>query len=284
MEPKKCLQCRAKPCEKSNEGDFDTCPYGIVFLNRNGIIEKKEPELLLSNISRNLRHELNPVLQTIIQKVSFLDNSLSTKEVVLDNPLSVVVGATVIIDIFIQMITGVHEFDYSIEASTIKKKVYLENRITHYFDIYSIIKDHERANNLSLVCNIDSKITYSIGCEFIDYILAVLIDNAWKYSVDNSVFTINIIQINDNRIDIELVNESKKIQNIESLFDLGFKATASSKGFGYGLYWAKTLELYYNHLTGQEDSDSKPLSISHEQIENGEKCFQKFIIKNILID
>ena len=60
---------------------------------------------------------------------------------------------------------------------------------------------------------------------------------------------------------------------------MGAKADENSKGFGYGLYWIKTLENSYNTL----HEDNK-LEITHEQIESKNNLsFQKFTIKNIIL-
>jgi hypothetical protein len=82
--------------------------------------------------------------------------------------------------------------------------------------------------------------------------MAVLIDNVWKYLIDNSIFTVNINSIDDEKCRIILTNQSKQLPDNLNIFDLGSKADVSSKGFGYGLYWAKLLEFKYNVINHTE--------------------------------
>ena len=46
--------------------------------------ETKEPKIPLSTIAKNLRHEINPILQSIIEQTTILDSNLSTKTIFLN--------------------------------------------------------------------------------------------------------------------------------------------------------------------------------------------------------
>lgn len=274
-----CHNCQAKPCRQTEDNTFDICQYGVSFVNRNGQVETKEPKIPLSTIAKNLRHEINPILQSIIEQTTILDSNLSTKTIFLDRPLSIIIGNTVILDNFIQMITGVHEF-HSTPSNISQKSYKLRDMISYYFTVYSIIKEEGRTEKLSINNLIDEKYFVEKYSDFIKYILVILIDNAWKYSTNNSTLTVNLVKINNDYYNIEIVNQSKKIPNGLNIFDMGIKVDENSKGFGYGLYWIKTLENSYNTLF--ENNNDIKLEIVHEQIlSKTNLSFQKFTIKNI---
>lgn len=180
-----CLSCSSRFCEKSEEGEFNICQYGVAYLKRNGVMETKEPAVPLSTISRNLRHEINPILQGIVELACELDENLSTRRIDPDNELSLIVGSTIVIDNFIQMITGVHEF-HSTPSNAAYKRKNLSSLIDFNFQTYRIIKENGRAKDLILENKVDKNIVIEKCSDFIEYIIAVLIDNAWKYSLDNS--------------------------------------------------------------------------------------------------
>lgn len=274
-----CHNCQAKLCRKTADQTFDIYQYGVSFLNRGGYIETKEPKIPLSTIAKNLRHEINPILQCIIEQTTILDSNLSTKTIFLTNPLSIIIGNTIILDNFIQMITGVHEF-HSTPSNISQKAIKLKDMINYYFTVYSIIKEESRAEKLSLNNLINEKYYVEKYSDFIKYIIVILIDNAWKYSIKNSTLTVNILKISNEYYNLEIINQSKRIPNDLNIFEMGVKADENSKGFGYGLYWIKTLESSYNTLF--ENNEENKLQIVHEQIPSKTNlAFQKFIIKNI---
>lgn len=274
-----CHNCYSKFCKQTEENTFDICQYGVSFVNRNGYIETKEPKIPLSTIAKNLRHEINPILQSIIEQATILDPKLSTKTIFLNNPLSIIIGNTVILDNFIQMITGVHEF-HSTPSNISQKPFNLKEIIDFYFNIYSIVKEEGRTENLKINNLITENFYVDKFSDFIKYIIVILIDNSWKYSNNNSVLTVNLIKIKEDYYNIEFVNQSKRIPQNLNLFEMGTKVDHTSKGFGYGLYWIKTLENSYNTLI--ENSDFEKLEIIHEQIgSDNNLSFQKFTIKNI---
>ena len=161
-----CHNCQAKPCKKTENDTFDICQYGVSFVNRNGFVETKEPKIPLSTIAKNLRHEINPILQSIIEQTTNLDCNLSTKTIFLNNPLSVIIGNTVILDNFIQMITGVHEF-HSTPSNISQKAFKLKDLINYYFTVYSIIKEEGRTEKLSINNLIDEKYLVEKYSDFI---------------------------------------------------------------------------------------------------------------------
>lgn len=281
-EPFTCLSCASKFCEKTELGTFDICQYGISFLNKPEKIIKKEPKVPISTIANNLRHEINPILQAIVQQASILDNTLSTKNINPENPLSLIVGSTVIIDNFIQMITGVHEF-HSSPINITSKKISLKAIIDSNYHSYGIVKEEGRTKHLKFNNYVTVNYFVRHCSDLIKYILAVLIDNAWKYSIDNSTLTVNINHIRDDLYRLKITNTSSSIPASIDIFELGAKVNKESKGFGYGLNWIKTLETNYNQslLEGKESE----FRISHNQItsHNG-LSFQEFILENLKIE
>lgn len=274
-----CFNCNSKFCKNTDDGTFEICQYGISFLNKNGRIEVREPKVPVSTIAKNLRHEINPILQTIIQEATIIDPTLSTKKIDLANPLSKIVGSAVILDNFIQMITGVHEFHSTPSVSS--KKINLYNLINNYFIIYSIIKEEGRTKNLDINNLIPKDIFITENSDYITYMVSILIDNAWKYSIDNSTFTVNIKRIENEYWEIKFTNKSKSIPNNIDIFSLGSKVEKESKGFGYGLNWIKDLEANYNERIEKEKFRFK---ISHNQLTpKRDHSFQEFVLNNVKI-
>jgi hypothetical protein len=277
-----CLSCSSKLCEKSENGTFDICQYGISYLNRNGNIETKEPKVPLSTIAQNLRHEINPILQSIIQQATILDPSLSTKYIDPTKPLSLIVGSTIVLDNFIQMITGVHEF-HSTPSNLTSKSIKLKSMIEVNYITYGIVKENGRTKNLILDNRIPDNYHISICSDFIKYTLAVLIDNAWKYSIDNTVLTVVIAKLDNGNHSLKLTNKSVIIPDDIDIFEMGSKVEPTSKGFGYGLSWLKTLEINYNELLRNE-SESEFKVYHNQKLEADGLATQEFILENIIID
>ncbi len=112
-----CIRCSHKLCEQAPHGTLDICDFGVAFYNRDGEIIKKEERVTLQHISQNLRHELHKILQLIVSDASRIDPSVSIKSIDLNSPASRIVGATVIIDQFIEKISGVNDFHPSGQRS-----------------------------------------------------------------------------------------------------------------------------------------------------------------------
>lgn len=275
-----CIRCPSKDCEKSKIETFDFCQYGVAFYNTGSIIKKKEESVTLRHISHNLRHELNKVLQTIVAEASLIDPNVSTKRIDLDNPASKIVGATVIIDQFIEMIAGVNEFHPSSHYSAnLDKKTNLIKILDKYSKVFSLIVNTRRSKNINFNFEVDKKTDITFASHIIEYIISIMIDNIWKYSIDGSTATVSSIKINTSDINLKFINISRPILDSEMIFEKGFQSRNDSEGFGYGLYWAQVLVQYYNELSKR---DSDLLELTHEQnlLEN-EQAKQTFIIRNL---
>ncbi len=109
-QPDECISCSHKSCRNTEPGTLDICDYGIAHFNDGGQIKKKKESVTMRHIAANLRHELDKVLQFIINEAVEIDGALSLKAIDTANPASRIVGATVILDNFIEMVSGVYDF------------------------------------------------------------------------------------------------------------------------------------------------------------------------------
>jgi len=275
-----CIRCPSKDCEKSEIDTFDFCQYGVAFYNTGSAIKKKEESVTLRHISHNLRHELHKVLQTIVAEASLIDPTVSTKRIELDKPASKIVGATVIIDQFIEMIAGVNEFHPSSHYSAnLDKKTNLLKVLDKYSKVFSLIVNTRRSKNINFNFDVHKKTNISFASHMIEYIISIMMDNIWKYSIDSSNATISAVESKNNDITLKFTNISKPIIDPEIIFEKGFQSKDESEGFGYGLYWAQILIQHYNELS-KRNSDFLEL-VHEQQIIDNEKAKQIFIIRNL---
>jgi K+-sensing histidine kinase KdpD len=275
-----CIRCPSKDCEKSEVDTFDFCQYGVAFYNTGSVIKKKEESVTLRHISHNLRHELNKVLQTIVAEASLIDPTVSTKKIELDKPASKIVGATVIIDQFIEMIAGVNEFHPSSHySSNLDKKSNLLKVLDKYSKVFSLIVNTRRSKNIKFHFDVNKKTNITFASHMIEYIISIMMDNIWKYSIDDSTATISTRANNSSDIELKFTNISKPITKAEMIFDKGFQTKSESEGFGYGLYWAQVLIQHYNELS-KRNSDFLEL-VHEQQVIDNEKAQQIFIIRNL---
>lgn len=279
-----CIRCPHKLCEKAASGTLDVCDFGVAFYNDNGNILKREEKVTLRHISQNLRHELNKILQIIISNASQIDPTVSIKKIDVENPASRIVGATVIIDQFIEMISGVNDFHPPREYSrNFTKEISLELLLNKYSKLHSLVQNTRRAKDLNIDISCPSRINISFGGNIVEYIISMFFDNMWKYSLSTTSPKVYVNKIDDNLISIEFINESLPINKCDCLFAKGYQENGASEGFGYGLFWAELLVSHYNELIGS-DSDTELLELHHEQIPiNEEKSEQRFSLKNIRI-
>lgn len=278
-ETETCNYCFSKFCKNSQDGDFDICQYGVSFVKINNEIFTREPKISVSTIAKNLRHEINPILHSIIEQTTKIDNTLSTKIIQLSNPLSLIIGNTVILDNFIQMITGIHDF-HSTSTNISSKKINVKDSIKYYYDVYSLIKEDGRTETLKLNSKIPNNFFIHELSDFIKYMFVIIIDNAWKYSKSNTELTINLNHKALNYYDLDFINVSSIIPSDFNLFKLGNKVLENSKGFGYGLYWIKMLAHSYNELLNSE-KEYKLEVIHNQEIIDKFTAVQKFTIKNL---
>ena len=208
----------------------------------------------MRHIAANLRHELNKILHYIISQANIVDDQVSIKRIDLNSPASRIVGATQIIDNFIELICGVYEFypDESVSSANSSTPINLRRTIDRLIDTYSLIKNVKRARELTIEISVPENITIERLPAVIEYLLAVLIDNVWKYSFEKASVSIKALIVDENLLNIEVRNPGKFIPLTANIFSKGYKLERSSEGFGFGLYWAKILCEHYNRASGRE--------------------------------
>lgn len=260
--PTLCLRCSSKPCEQYPIGELHFCEYDIAFIKLNETIVRKEALVPLRQISENLRHALNPVLNFIVGELNILEPNLSLRRLDLDKPVEKVLAATKIIDLFIQMISGVNEFRSSLGGIQQDSPRKLVSIINKYFKIYSILKSAHRNPNLKLNLIINDNIFLPLCPDIYEYLISILVDNAWKYSLPDTELKIEINIYENNHADILFINESTPFEADVDIFAKGQKAVKDSEGFGYGLFWARILIDYYNRLLNKH---SISLELKHLQ-------------------
>jgi K+-sensing histidine kinase KdpD len=250
----------------------------VAFIKLDEDILRKEALVPLRHISENLRHTLNPVLNVIVEELNIIEPNLSLRRIDLVNPVEKVLAATKIIDLFIQMISGVNEFMPSTTGVQEDQPRKLITIINKYYKIYSVLKSARRNPNLRLNALINENVFLHICPDIYEYLISILIDNAWKYSLPGSELRVEIDMKNDTSADLIFMNESRPFPSDVDIFGKGQKAIKNSEGLGYGLYWAKILIDYYNRLMHRH---SNPLDLQHNQVPMSDTLSkQHFIIVN----
>jgi hypothetical protein len=270
-----------KSCLQSNADSLDICEYGVAYYIKKEEVLRKEALVPLRYISYNLRHEINPILSVIVEEAGKIDKSISTRRIDLSNPASKIVGSTIILDHFIQMISGVNEFHPSgnYAPRPVRERI-LSALIKKYFDIHSIIKDPRRAYNLELHLNFDNNVIVSFSADIVEYLLSILIDNIWKYSATGTRVEISLFPKTDELADLIFQNISSPVPQDIDIFGKGVKLGEEAGGFGYGLYWANILIFHYNRLSGKEEE----LQLVHNQKNIGKALSkQEFILNNLIV-
>jgi hypothetical protein len=280
--PARCAQCSTKSCKQSQPKTLDICEYGVSYYNDGSIILRKEEVVTLRHISQNLRHEVNKVLQKILIDAEEVDSQVSVRSINMQSPASRIVGATVIIDQFIEMISGVNDFHPAKKYSgNLERRQNLLSIINKYRDVHSLIENTRRAKNLKFHIGCHASVDVSFASKIVEYIISIMIDNIWKYALPESdVFiSLNKSAKDPQYVDIEFRNSSRIILQPDVIFEKGHQQNSASEGFGYGLYWAKMLASHYNELSRRQVS---LFDITHSQnIVDPLIAEQIFIIRNL---
>lgn len=280
--PNTCLSCRLRPCERAPDGALDLCQYGVVFRVAGTDIVRREATLPIKHLAANLRHELNPILSFVVNELSSLDPTLSTRRIETDKGLGRVLGATLVLDDTIQMITGVYDMHLLSGPQNLRSDpVEVEQIVRTKFAIYSLIGGANRAKRLDLRFDgCGGGLRY--GVPLIEYVIAVLMDNAWKFSEDGASVSVAISRAGADLADMVVSNVSTPLNDDLDVFGLGVKGAVDSKGFGYGLHWAQLLVERYNE--GLADG-GPPLEIEHAQrvLEIG-RAIQAFSLRSLRVD
>ena len=278
--PAECLFCSNKTCEKINPNSIDICASGVAHFNDGKKIQRKSENVTLRHVAANLRHELHKVLQYIVSQADEIDDSLSIKEINLSKPASRIIGATIILDNFIEMIAGVYDFtpDTTLTTASSSSSINLFDTIQRFVHTYSLIKNHQRAKDISVSIQVEKNIQVTRLPAIIEYLIAILADNIWKYAKYDESVKILCVKNSSEILDLEFSNFGDRLPESENIFEKGYQLNKKSEGFGFGLYWAKKLCEHYNQKSGRQ---SDLLELSHRQMPSGGAYIHTFSIKNI---
>jgi len=280
-QPETCLKCNIRSCKSTKATTLDICEYNVAHYNDGKNILKKEALTPLRFIARNLRHEINPILMKIVRELNELDPYLSSEALDLTSPPGRIYATTIILDHFIQMMTGVYEFKASEKiVNTLYTTKSLDSILRKWFVLFSILRSSENGV-LSTNIGIKKSISISFASDIIEYIFSILMDNVWKFATNNSEVVIEGTAVDENLYDVTIINKSTPIDNNINIFARGTKNNPETRGFGFGLFWLTILIDHYNKV-GQ--FYSTPLSVDHQQSlhQNG-TADQLFAIRNIRI-
>ena len=280
--PITCLSCRLRPCEQAPNGALDLCPYGIVFLVSGDEILRQDPTLPIKHLAANLRHELNPILSLVVNEVSTLEPKLSTRRVDTGSSLGRILGAALMLDDTVQMITGVHDMHLlSGPQNLSSSSVDIEQVVRNKFAIYSLTGGANRARGLRLSLQNSGLAELRYGVPLLEYVIAVLMDNAWKFSEDDTTVTAAVSRKAAGLADLVVSNQSSPLPDDLDVFQLGAKGSSDSKGFGYGLYWAQLLVDRYSAGL----NDGRPaLEIEYRQhVEKADRAIHQFSLRYLRV-
>lgn len=262
-EPAICATCTQKPCRSSTERQVYVCGWGVSYFREGREVFKAETPNPLRYLSQNLRHELSRVIAILVRDANEIDPSLRSDEILLSNPASRIIGAANILDNFIEMISGVHSLHpMAHTAGESATKTSLINIINKYFDTYSMINNQQRNRNLHLIIDQNVKHEIIYNKKAIEYIISALMDNAWKYAMENSTIVVETSEVSNGAVDLYFSNYGREIPEEIDIFEIGAQANKESEGFGLGLHWATVLVDYYNEGINSADN---PLQLKHRQ-------------------
>lgn len=256
-----CDSCLDRVCERGTPETLDQCKYGIPYIRRrNGEIDRLDERMPLRSLADNLRHELHQFLQLIVNNACEIDGAVSTAWLDINSPASRIVTATVLINNFVEVISGVNNFDPPRNAfkgvATEPIKSYFERAVS----AYSLLQTAHRCNDLQFCNEIDNNLRVQVASKAFEYIAFVLVDNCYKYAKDATPVLISSSQQLDGKYLISISNYSDYIMNIEKAFERGYQAR-HSEGYGYGLFWIRRLLGYMNE---QLNADMSVYAVAHE--------------------
>jgi signal transduction histidine kinase len=280
MVPEPCAKCAVRSCERSNVGDLGICEYGISYYREQESIVRAEATIPLRHIAANLRHEITPILMLIVEEANKINPSLSARSSHLEDPASRIFAGALILDRFVEMLTGVNEFTPEGTLDTpVRKDRWVHEAIRRSHAVYALIRNSHRAKDLGLKLHFLPLFVIESSPDIVEYLFSILIDNAWKYSQSGTDLDVYAEEHGDGRISVAFVNIGRPIPAELDIFSLGSKADTRSKGFGYGLFWASILIKHYNLMRAHLPH---PLGLTHSQeVLDSQTSRQTFTITNL---
>jgi len=219
------------------------------------------------------------MLAAIFAETIKVDSSVTKERVDPTNPASKIIGLTIMIDHFAEMLAGVNEFHPTTRGAQAGEPRNLAEVVEKYFAIHSIIKNERRPSSLELCVSFDRGLYILSHADIFEYIISVLLDNAWKYSLDGTTVTVSVPSQDGNLGVITFTNISKPLPADLDLFTKGTQAIQSSDGFGYGLFWAQIL---VDHYSGLARSSAAKLELIHEEkVQDNQIAEQTFVLSDV---
>ncbi len=136
------------------------------------------------------------------------------------------------------------EFDNAVKVFTEFDMSRTVNNAILYFECRAY------EENRKIECNIKENITFSGDENKISELVNILIDNALKYSTENSTINVNLYEVK-NKICLECINSCEDIEKIDvnKLFERFYREetvqTSEKSGFGLGLSIAHSIVEYH---------------------------------------
>ena len=283
-----CERCSAgqmdcKEISFAGELKFDICRYNVAYINDGVRIIRKDLTVPLRFMAINLRHQVTPMLSFISTEANKLEPFLMSKHIDITNGPSRILGAVIAVEHFINMISSVIDF-HPRSSSGIIKNSHLKGMIDNYYNIYSMFKGMHRPRSLTFVNNVPTNVHIAHSEDLYCNIFAVLSENIWKYSLENSLFRVDFRRTNDKYCFVSFTNRSKPLDEDIDIFDYGSKVKKDTEGFGFGLFWVNKIVEYLNQLDIETMSGRGDLIFEHKQtVLDVGLAEQVFSLKNVPI-
>jgi hypothetical protein len=219
----------------------------------------------------------------IVSQADEIEPDLSIRRIDLTRPASRIVGATVILDKFIEMVSGVYDFhpDGSASAFGSTAQLPLLDTVRRLVDTYSLIKNVRRAYRLDFGISVSPDLIVVSMSASIENLIAVLIDNMWKYSIPGTRAEIRATTVIPELVNVEFRNIGAVLPDDCPIFEKGFQAKQNSEGFGFGLYWVTVL---VEHCNSSQNRTDTPMFICYEQTRlDGDKSEHVFTLGNVAV-
>ncbi|WP_228255559.1 sensor histidine kinase [Aliarcobacter butzleri] len=117
-----------------------------------------------------------------------------------------------------------------------------------YLDFTSILKERLeffdeiiKSNSLYLIQNLEDDLYIKFNITELQRIIDNNLSNAVKYSSSKSPIFVKLYYLNDDEIEFSITTISKKIENVDKIFEDYYRENSSRGGFGLGLKIVKDI-------------------------------------------
>lgn len=218
----------------------------------------------------------------MVSEITAISPELSARRLDTSGGIGRILAAILILDDTIQMITGIHDMHYlASPAAAARAPVKLVQVVRNKFAMYSLLSGAHRPKRVRLSVQADSdNLTISYCAPLIEYIMAVLLDNACKFTIEEGEVMVRLQRMPNATAILSVSNYGASNPSGIDLFALGAKGVDESPGFGYGLHWAKLLVARYN----EDATVGSRLEIEYTQdVSSAELSFHTFRLSGIVL-